>query len=143
MRVFIVKLKRCLMNFKRFILTVLVAFIFVFLYEFLIHGFLLQDTYMQYAHLWRAEGEEQMEVMFLSQFLFSLFMVFLYTRHHEGKGPMEGLRFGLYLGLIMSSVSLGSYAFMPISFSITLSWIFSSFIECLGIGLIASVLYKN
>ena len=131
------------MNYKRFFLTVLVAFIFVFLFEFLIHGFLLQDTYMQYAHLWRAGGEEQMEVMFLSQFLFSLFAVFLYTCNHEGKGVTEGLRFGLYLGLIMASVSLSSYAYMPISFDIALLWMITSIIECLGIGSIASVLYKN
>jgi len=131
------------MNCKRFILTVLVAFIFVFLYEFLIHAVLLMDTYSEFAYLWRAEGEEKMEFLFLAQFLFSTFAVFLYTRHHEGKGAMEGLRYGLYLGLIMAAVSLGSYGFMPITFGLTFAWMLTSFVECLGIGLIASVLYKN
>lgn len=131
------------MNYKRFILTVLVAFIFVFLYEFLIHAVLLMDSYSDLAYLWRAEGEEKMEILFLSQFLFSLFAVFLYTRNHEGKGVTEGLRFGLYLGLIMAVVGLGSYAFMPIPFSLTFAWMLTSFVECLGIGVIASVLYRN
>jgi len=101
------------------------------------------DYYTEFAHLWRAEGEEKMEVLFLSQFLFTSFVVFLYTRHHEGKGPGEGLRFGLYIGLIMAAIALGAYAFMPIGLSMTFSWMLSSCVECLGIGLIASVLYKN
>lgn len=135
--------KTIVMNYKRFFLTVLVTFIFVLLFEFLVHAVLFMDNYSEYTHLWRPEGEEKMVFMYLAQFFFSLFVVFLYTRNHEGKGPKEGLRFGLYLGLIMAAISLGSYAFMPISFSLTFLWMLSSLVECLGIGLIASVLYKN
>ena len=38
------------MNKQRYVISVFVVFVFVFLYEFLVHGFLLKDIYTQTAH---------------------------------------------------------------------------------------------
>ncbi len=54
------------MNKQRYVISALVTFVFVFLYEFLVHGFLLGDLYKQTAQLWRSEKEYKMPVMLLS-----------------------------------------------------------------------------
>lgn len=131
------------MNIKRYVLATFSAFFFVFLYEFIIHGLLLKGVYIETAQIWKPQSQQSMMVMGLSQYLFSALTVFLYTRHHEGKGPREGIRFGLILGLILSSLDFGSFAFLPIPFSLVFSWMAANFLKGIGVGLIASIVYKN
>ena len=45
------------MDIKRFIIAGISAFIFVFLYEYLVHGFLMMGHYEQTAAVWRPEEE--------------------------------------------------------------------------------------
>ena len=66
------------MKMKRFALAAIGAFVFVFLYEFLVHGYLMMGLYEQTASVWRPQEESNMAAMFLSQFLFGTALAFLY-----------------------------------------------------------------
>ena len=133
------------MNIKRFSLCSFVGFIFIFIYEYLIHGVLLVPTYELTPQLWRPmeSMQEFMPIMTAVQLLTAAILCFIYTRHHEGKGISEGLRFGAMLGLLIGMLSFSSYAYMPISITLGLSWFGACFVKTIGLGVIFSLLYKN
>ncbi len=131
------------MNTKRCILATIAVFVFVFVSDFLIHGQLLKDIYEQTAHLWRPQSEHNMAFMLASQILFSLVITVIFSRHYEAKGIGEGFRFGLLIGLLLGTIQLGTYCYMPIPLSLTLSWVAASLVKGLGSGLALALTYKN
>lgn len=133
------------MNIKRFIITVLVGFAFVFGFDALWHGHLLMGQYEQTASLWRSTEEMQsyFPYMMLGQFFTTLIIVTIYTRNHEGKGIGEGLRFGLLIGLLLGVLQGSSYAYMPITANIALMWLGGGVLLGLGLGLLCSLIYKS
>lgn len=131
------------MNKQRYVISVFVVFIFVFAFEFLVHGFLLKDLYNQTAQLWRPEEEMKMLFMFMSQLGISAVIAYIFTLHYEGKGIGEGIRFGLYIGLLLGSINIGAYSYMPISMMLMLSWVLAALLLGLGSGVILSLIYKR
>jgi len=133
------------MNMKRFLISVLVAFIFVFVYEWMVHGILLKGIYEATSHLWRPEegNAKYMIFLFASQFWFVLMIAFIFTRNYEGKGIKEGLRYGLYMGLLLASIQLGTYCYLPIPITLTLAWMVAAALEGIGIGAVLSLTYKS
>lgn len=127
-----------------FLLTVVAGFVFIFGYQYVVHGILLMPTYELTPQLWRTEPE--MQAMFPWCIGFKLLLVaitaMLYTRNHEGKGVMEGVRFGVLLGLLMGVMMMSSYLWMPISFDLALGWLAAGFGEGLGLGVIYSLIYR-
>ncbi len=131
------------MNKQRYVISVLVTFVFVFLYEFLVHGYLLMDLYTQTKELWRPEEEYKMPVMFMSQFGFSAILAYIFTLNYEGKGVGEGIRFGLYIGMFLGAIEIGKYSYMPIPIILMLSWVLTSLLLGLGSGVVLSLVYKR
>ena len=131
------------MNVPRFIISSIAVFVFVFLFEFLFHTLLLKDLYDQTAHLWRPEGEHKMAFVLMSQIFFSFIVVFIFTRNAEGKGICEGFRFGLYLGLVLGSLQLATYCYLPIPLTLTLGWVAAGILKGLGSGIISSLIYRS
>ncbi len=131
------------MNKQRYFISVLVTFVFVFLYEFLVHGFLLMDLYTQTKELWRPEEEANMLFMFMSQLGFSAVMAYIFTLNYEGKGVGEGVRFGLCIGMLIGSIEIGTYCYMPIPMVLMLSWVLVSLLKGLGSGVVLSLVYKQ
>jgi hypothetical protein len=131
------------MNTNRYILASLAGFVFLFAFDFVLHGVLLHSTYMETAQLWRPEGESQFWVMMLSQLLFAFTTACFFVRHQEGKGLNEGLRFGCYLGLIIASLTLGTYFYLPISAGLTVSWMLGDVLRCVGFGGVLALVYKK
>ena len=130
------------MNIKRFIISSIAVFVFVFLFEWLFHGVILKGIYDQTAQLWRPEGEHKMVYLFLGQICFSVIAAFIFTRNYEGKGIGEGLRYGLYVGLVLGSVQLATYCYMPIPLVLTLGWVAAGMLKGLGSGIVSSLVYR-
>jgi len=131
------------MNTKRYILSAIAVFVAVFLFDFLVHGMLLKDLYTQTASLWRPEAEHKMIFMFMSQLAFAVILTFIFTRNYEDKGLGEGLRFGLYMGLLLATIDLGTYCYMPIPLALTLSWVAASIGRGIIAGIVLSLVYKR
>ncbi|MCI5060309.1 MAG: hypothetical protein MRY79_04470 [Alphaproteobacteria bacterium] len=133
------------MNKQRFALSVIAGFVFIFAYEFLVHGILLLPTYETTPHLWRAPEEmgDYSIFMFAMQFLMSAVLCFIFTRNFEDKGIGEGARFGAMMGLLLGLAMFASYAWMPISIGLALGWLVTTFVEIVILGVIFSLLYKK
>ena len=131
------------MNKQRYVISVLVTFVFVFLYDFMVHGFLLKDLYVQTKELWRPEEEYKMFVMTMSQLGFSAVLAYIFTLNYEGKGIGEGIRFGLYIGMLLGIIEMGKYSYMPIPMVLMLGWVLAALLIGLGSGVVLSLVYKR
>jgi len=131
------------MNRKNFILATAAVFAFVFAYEFILHGHLLKGIYQETAHLWRAKEDYNIVFILLSQLGFSAMLVFIFTRNYENKGLKEGLRFGLYIGLLLAAIEIGKFCYMPVPLWLVLTWAAGMLVKSIGAGAIASLIYKK
>ena len=131
------------MNKQKYVISVLVTFIIVALYEFLVHGQLLMGLYTQTKEIWRPQEESNMLFMFASQLSFAAVMAYIFTLHYEGKGIGEGVRFGLCIGMLLGSIEIATYCYMPIPMVLMLSWVVVSLLKGLGSGVVLSLVYRR
>lgn len=131
------------MNIQRYVISALVTFVFVALYEFLVHGYLLMDIYTQTKELWRPQEESNMIFMFASQLGFAAVAAYIFTLHYEDKGIGEGVRFGLYIGMLIGAIDIGTYSYLPIPMVLMLSWVLASLLKGLGSGVVLSLVYTR
>ena len=79
-----------------------------------------------------------------SMLAFSAVMTYFYSCYSkEDKGINGGVCYGLFAGLLLGSVSLGTYCYMPIPLELTLSWVVSDIVQGVGSGVVLSFLYKG
>lgn len=132
-------------NIKRFSLSLICGFVFIFAFDFLVHGNLLMDMYEDTAHLWRGEDEMRtyFPFMLLSQFLLAFITAMIFTRHFEEKGIKEGVRYGVLIGIFMAIMMSSSYAWMPIPGALAIAWGVSGFLLGIGLGVIYALTYKK
>jgi len=133
------------MNTKKWIIASVVVFVVAQILEFIIHYLILGGSYQATAHLWRPTEEmnQMMWLMWLTGLIWAFIFVYIFAKGYENRGVMEGVRFGLIIGLFYSlPMSLGSYATMPIPFSLALNWFIFGMIEIIILGIMAALLYK-
>ncbi len=131
------------MNVKRFIISVLVVFLTIFATDFVFHTILFESLYSATSHLWRGEDEMLMAPMLISQIGFALILSFIYIKNYENRGLEEGLRFGLYFGLLLSVIQIGKYSYLPVPFQLIEAWVLVDMVQCLLSGVLLSIIYKN
>tara|TARA_Y100000780_G_scaffold212621_1_gene213012 strand:- start:128 stop:550 length:423 start_codon:yes stop_codon:yes gene_type:complete len=132
------------MNCSKLITSILAIFTFVFFYECVIHGVCLQNIYALTPELWRTPDamNEKMHFMLLSQFLYAAaFTVFYAYLFKNTRDKLNGLTYGIFVGIILSVVQIGIYAYMPISFELMAYWVVSTFIESLLSGALLAIIW--
>ncbi|MEO5971469.1 MAG: hypothetical protein ABIQ95_16210 [Bdellovibrionia bacterium] len=121
----------------------LAAFVFVFVFECIVHGFLMKGMYDATNSVWRPQAESNMVVMLLSQFLFSMAVAFFYPIVGIDKGCKKAVPFGFGLGLVMAMPQIATYSYLPIPISISLCWALAAFVKALGSAyIVAKVLNR-
>ena len=131
------------MNMKRFMVAAITAFVFVFLYELLVHGMLMMEQYEQTASVWRPEEESSMGIMLVSQFLFGAAVAFFYPIVGlDTDDCKKAIPFGIGLGLVMAMPQLASYSYLPIPLTLSLYWMLITFVKALLCGVIVSKVYN-
>ena len=130
------------MNIKRFATAAIGVFIFVFAYEFVVHGLLMAGLYEQTAEVWRPQQESNMLVMALSQLLFAVALAFFYPIVGADTECKKAIPFGVGLGLVMAMPQIGTYSYLPIPITISLYWALISFVKALAGSYIVSKIYN-
>jgi hypothetical protein len=133
------------MNTKKWVITSLVVFVAAQILEFIIHYLILGSAYQATSHLWRPEEEmnQMMWLMWLTGLVWAFLFVYIFAKGYEGRGIMEGVRFGLIIGVFYSlPMSLGNYVTVPIPFNLALNWFIFGMIEITILGILAALLYK-
>lgn len=128
---------------KKMALGGLITFVFVFLFEFFVHGFLMKGLYEATSTVWRAPAESSMPIMFLGQFLFAMAVAFFYPIVGPDKHCKKAIPFGFGLGLVMAMPQIGTYSYLPIPLSISLLWAAAAFAKAFGsVFIVAKVLNR-
>jgi len=130
------------MNTKRFLFAAIAAFVFVFLYEFLVHGFLMTSQYEKTATLWRPQEETNMFAMLISQLLFGVAVAFFYPIVGPDTECKKAIPFGVGLGLVMAMPQIATYNYLPIPLTLSLLWAVIAFIKALACSFIVSKVYN-
>jgi hypothetical protein len=133
------------MNTKRYALAAVAVFAFIFLFEWVWHGILLKDMYQKTMSVWRPEADMMhfFPLGILIKAAIALILTFIFTRHYEGGGLSEGLRFGTYIGLLLAVMNAGWYPYLPVPAMLAALWAAGGLIMGLGVGAVASLVYKN
>jgi len=131
------------MNWKNFFITFIVIYILGGLLNFLIHGVLMTETYQLLSEVWRPDMNRLMWLQWVTPLFLTFFFIYVYAKGREGKGVMEGLRYGLIIWAFFSIPTIyGQYMVYPLPYSLVLKWLISDLVVFVIMGIAVSLLYK-
>ncbi len=131
------------MNIKRFFTGGLAIFIIFTIGDFIVHQLILGKVYMSMTNVWRQDMMSLMWIMYLSSFIFSYLMMFVFVKGYEGRGLLEGVRFGIIIGLMtVGAGSFYQFTIYPLPFSLIIQWFGFGLIEFILAGIAAAAIYK-
>jgi len=85
----------------------------------------------------------KMWIEWLDGFIVSFLFTYIFTRGYQGRGIMEGLRFGLVIGLFVSiPMAYGTYMIIPIPYYLALEWFLYGTAQVILLGAVAAAFYK-
>lgn len=129
---------------KRTILSVLAVFLAWSALDFVIHGVILQSSYMATAQLWRPMNQMKMPVMYLAVLIASLSFVAVYARFFAHTGIRTGAEYGAWFGLGAGvSMGYGTYSVMPIPYAMALGWFLGTLVEGVAAGIIVGFVIRK
>ncbi len=122
------------------------VFIVTVLTNFLIHQVLLGGLYRSasMSALMRpeAEGQANLWIHFVTAAIASFFFTLIFSKGYEGKGIGEGVRFGFYVGMLMSiPMAYDTYAEMPIPYSLALQWFIYGVVQYVILGIVVAMVF--
>jgi hypothetical protein len=127
---------------KKFWTGVVAVFVTLAVVEAIVNMVLLSSAYQATANLWRPMGEMKIWVFYVVYAFIAFFLTLIFSKGYEGKGITEGVRFGFYVGMLMAvPMAYGTYASMPIPYSLALQWFLYGLIEYLIAGIVLSLVY--
>src|SRR5215470_18593175 len=87
------------MNWKKFFVAFIAAYIFMFFWGWLLNGVLLRDVYAETPNLWRSQSEMMslFHWIIVGQALLIFAFVAIYASGFAGGGVMAGIRLGILL----------------------------------------------
>lgn len=130
-------------NITRWLLASVGVYIAYEILNLIIHSVILKSIYEETKAVWRPEPDMKMWIMWITAAIFSLLFVYIFTKGYEGKGIMEGVRYGLWIGLFVSiPMAYNSYATLAIPYKLAFQWWVYGTIQCIICGIVASWLYK-
>jgi hypothetical protein len=133
------------MNPKRLILAILVAFVTIFLTDFVIHGFWMAPVYKATASLWRPEAEMRSYFGWLmaGQFVAATAFVVLWAKGSAERATLKcAVMFGLFMGLFSQANTLITYAVQPFTLEIVWKWFVAALLQGAIVGIVTFFVYK-
>ena len=134
------------MNIKRLILAIVVAFIVLWVTDFLIHGVWMMPDYRTTQQLWRTDAEmmSRMGWMLGAQLLFVITFVIVWAKGFAERTSNISCAFGygLLMGLFSGVWALIMYVVVPMPGSIAAKWFFAGIAQAMLLGLITFWIYK-
>ncbi|MBU0505140.1 MAG: hypothetical protein ABII18_03350 [bacterium] len=114
---------------KKQALAVLCIFVAWTVIDYVMHGMLLFEDYQATANLWRPMLEMNIGLSYAVTLVGSLVFVLIYDRFFAEKNKATALQYGFLFGLTAGmSMGFGSYAVMPIPFTMALVWFLGTLI---------------
>lgn len=126
---------------KRFLMASLVVYVVYQILGFLIHNVILSGLYESLQNLWRSD--QRSWIIGLTGLIWAVLFTFIYTKGFEGKGVMEGVRYGLWIGLFISiPMAFNLYVVLPVPVSLALQWFIYGLLQTIICGTVLAMVYK-
>jgi hypothetical protein len=129
---------------KRFIVAFFAAYIFIFVWGWLLTGVLLKDIYTQTQNLWRPPSETMslFHWIIIGEAVLVLAFVMIYASGFAGGGVAAGVRLGVMLEIAAIGMRLVMYAVQPFPGKLIVYGSVSGLIEMIIVGAIVGAIYK-
>jgi len=129
---------------KRFVLAFIGAYVFTFLWGWLLNGVVLNDVYAETATLWRPRSEMMslFHWIVIGQALVILAFVMIYACGFAGGGVIAGIRLGIMLEIAAIGMRLAIYAVWPYPGKLIVYGSIAGLIEMVITGAIVGAIYK-
>src|SRR5438477_12907715 len=129
---------------KRFIIAFIAAYVFIFVWGWLLNGVVFKDVYAQTPNLWRSQSE-MMSLFYwiiIGQALIVFAFVLIYASGFASGGVIAGIRLGILIEIAAIGMRLGFYAVQPIPGKLILYGSIGGLVEMTIVGAIVGVIYK-
>jgi len=133
------------MSNKTFWIGWIVVFVVMQAYGYLVHEVGLSQTYHSLASIFRPEEEmaSMMWMMMVGGAFSLLIFCYIFTLGYEGKGVMEGVRYGALIGVFASIISaVNSYVIYPLTGELAVIWFVTGVIAFIISGAVMAAIYK-
>jgi len=127
---------------KKVLVGAVVVFVVLEVLDFLIHGVILTSSYSATPDIWRPDMMDVMWVLHIVKIVIAFFFALIFSKGYEGKGVVEGIRYGLYVGIMMGvGMAYGTYTMIAISSALAFQWFLFSVFEYIIAGIGVAMVY--
>lgn len=132
------------MNPKKLLIAFIAAFVFIFLFEFVLHAKLLHNAYTETSTLWRTEEgfSSHFPLLLLGQAIIAFFFTLIFASGFGSGGPGAGIKFGIMFAFVGVGANLIQFAVQPLTTKILVAWSVGGLIEFAIVGAIVGAIYK-
>jgi hypothetical protein len=132
------------MNHKRGVIALIVAFVFIFGFEFVWHGLLMKPSHAETATLWRAEPDflNHFWLLVLGHAVVAFAFTGLYISQVGLPSATTGMGYGIGIGIFCAGGDLIRFAVQPLTTKILWMWIAGGLIEFAIVGALIGAIYK-
>lgn len=129
---------------KRALYAVAAIFVAWAVLDFVIHGVILAGAYASSPELWRPQAGMILWLIYFATLVSAATFVYIYDRWFKEKGVGPAVAYGIVFGIGAGiSMGYGSYAVMPLPYSIALGWFLGRVVEAAVGGLLLGLIVKE
>jgi hypothetical protein len=132
------------MHYGRVVAAAIVAWLAYLVVSPIANNVLLADLYAQHAAVFRPQAQMNLVLGFAASAAGFLVFAYAYAKGYEGGvGAVEGLRFGVIVGLLLSCFSVvWNYVVLPLSGALAVAWVADTIAEMAVYGLVVGLVYR-
>jgi hypothetical protein len=129
---------------KRFLIAFVAAYIFMFVWGWLLNGVVLKDVYAETPNIFRPQAEMMslFHWILIGQAVLILAFVLIYASGFAGGGVMAGIRLGILLEIAAIGSRMAIYAVQPFPGKLLVYGSLSGLVETAVAGAIVGAIYK-
>ncbi len=120
------------------------TFVTLQILEIIVNSVILGPTYQSLKDVWRPDMMSKSWIFSLVLLIGSFFFTYVFSKGFENKGIIEGVRYGIYVGLWLGvGKAYGTYAMISIPYSLALEWFIYALLEYVIAGVILSLIFAQ
>ncbi|MBA4317541.1 MAG: hypothetical protein C0412_03995 [Flavobacterium sp.] len=136
------------MNWKKFFISLLVIYAVYELSGYLIHMIFLNGEYASESLKTilrpKAQLASNMWLIWITDLIWCFFFILIYLKGFRKKGIIDGLKYGVYIGIFVGFVnSFKTYALSPFPYIVIFYWFFFFMLQSVLLGLLIWFLYRK
>ena len=127
---------------KKVWLGFIAVFVTFVILDFVVNGLLMKTAWESTANLFRPDMMSKMYVFYIMNLVGAFFFSFIFSKGYEGKGIGEGIRYGFYIGVWLSTgMAYGTYAMVAIPYYMALQWFLYGVVEYMIAGVVLATVF--